>query len=188
MSQAQMPPMDLAEMKSLVQSARWFSNLGHAVPLAGIIAVTDVEQWKAYSYGHARAEFGLPEQEDALDVFPFRDMEWLPTTQEQADPIHGSHLTTLAREQGSEEEFRAARLDVFRLAQRSLREVPTSPLLKLEHADYSEAARGAALFACRMAASEVVVKQSGFWCAVIPLYHQGHWVMGITPGRDLVVL
>lgn len=180
--------MDLPELKRLVETANWFSNLGHAEPRAGIIPVTDVKQWKAFSTALSSAEFGLAHDEKALEAFPFGDMDSLPTTSGQEDPVHGNRLASLARQQDREAEFRTARLEFFKLAQQSLRPVRDHPLLKVGPTNFNPAARGAALFACRMAASEIVVQEPGLWCSLVRLYHQGNWPMGTTSTGTLVVL
>ena len=87
-----------------------------------------------------------------------------------------------------EAEFKAARLEVFRLALASQRGFPERPALKVGPTDSNEAARMAGRYACRMAASEIIVGQVGFWCEMVRLFHKGHWPLGRLPGGEVVVL
>jgi hypothetical protein len=119
---------------------------------------------------------------------PLGEMEWLPTSPDGLDPIHGRGLETAAHNLNREVEFKAARLEVFRLALASQRTSADQPVLKVGPTDYNEAARMAGRFSCRMAASEIVVDQVGFWCNIVQLYQKGHWPLGRLPSGDVVVL
>jgi hypothetical protein len=180
--------MTLHELKSLIQTARWFANLGCAVAEPGLIAITDMNQWQRFNAALIAAEFRLSFDTSALDEPPFAGMVWLPTSHGQRDPVHGETLATLATEQGRAAECRAARMEVFSLALESQAPVPDQPILIAGPRDHNLAARGAGRFAARMAASEVVVGQIGFWCRIIRLYHKGNWPLGLLPSGDVLVL
>jgi hypothetical protein len=134
------------------------------------------------------AEFGLPHDTRVFEKPPFAQMTWLPMASEGPDPIHGRTLEDTARNLNRESEFEAARIEVFRLALASQRRVPESPALKFGATDLNNPARVAGRFACRMAASEIVVDLVGFWCEMVQLFHKGHWPLGRLPNGEIVVL
>jgi hypothetical protein len=180
--------MDLEHLKIFVQEAQWFTNLGHTSISPGVVVLSDPEQWKQFVRAGTGAEFGLPHNTAPLTTFPFGKLEWLPTSLGEIDPVHENALQTLAQTGGKTAELKAARLEVHKLALRSMRGMTKPPLLKVGGTDLTEAARGAALFACRMAASEIGVEQPGFWCSLMPFYHAGHWPLGRVPSGEIVVL
>ena len=178
--------MTLDELKQLIQTADWFAKVGTANVAHGVVPVTDIA-WRRFMAAATRAEFGLPHDATVFEESPFAGMERLPTANEEADPIHGPALEKAARDLGREAEFKAARLEVFRLALASQRAFPERLVLKVGPADYNEAARMAGRYACRMAASEIIVRQVGFWCETVRFFHKGHWPLGRLPGNAVVV-
>lgn len=178
--------MELDEVKRLVQEAQWFSNLGHATESPGFVPVTGLEEWAGFIGAGVRAEFDLPG--GGTTNGPLWRMDWLPTSPDQDDPVHGSALKALAEALGRSAEFRTARLEMHRLALVTLRGATEHPLLRLGATDLTQAASGAALFACRQAASEAVVSEPGFWCSLLPIYSRGNWPVGKTPTGEVVVL
>jgi hypothetical protein len=179
--------MTLDELKRLIQTADWFAKLGTATVARGVVPVTDFA-WQRFMGAATGAEFGLPHDPAVFEESPFAGMERLPTANEEADPIHGRALEKAARDLSREVEFKAARIEVFRLALASQRGFPERPTLKVGPTDSNEAARMAGRYACRMAASEIVVGQVGFWCELVRLFHQGHWPLGRLPGGEIVLL
>lgn len=182
--------MDLDTLKHLIQTTSWFSNLGHAHPLEVSGIGISVEQWKQIFTFSTEAEFGLPYDATVLETIPFIDFDWLPTTVYQSDPIHKENLAEQARKEGKENAFKSARLEIFRLTQRALRGASEHPLFIVGSAssNLTGAARGAALFACRAAAAELVLGQPNFWCDIVLLYHAGNWPFGTTKSGDTLVL
>jgi hypothetical protein len=179
--------MTLDDLKRLIETADWFAKLGTAIVAPGVVPVADFD-WQRFMGASMGAEFGLPHDAAAFAESPFAGMERLPTANEEADPIHGQALEKAARDLSREAEFKAARLEVFRLAIASQRAVPERPALKVGPTDSNGAARMAGRYACRMAASEIVVGQVGFWCEMVGLFHKGHWPLGRLPGGEVVVL
>lgn len=179
--------MTLDELKQLIETAEWFANLGKAKVAPGIVPVMESE-WQQLVRVAVDAEFGLPQDASLRGEPPFPDMIWLPTANDEPDPIHGRSLEDAARQLNREGELKAARIEVFRLALTSQRSVPERPALKIGATDSNNAARMAGRFACRMAASEIVVNQVGFWCGIVRLFHKGHWPLGRLPGGEIAVL
>ena len=179
--------MSLDELKRLIQTAQWFANLGAAISAPKLVWMTE-PAWRRLTVAAMCAEFGLPYDPSIFDELPFAEMERLPTGNDEPDPIHGDSLDTAARELGREVEFKAARLDAFRSALASQRAFPDRPILKVGATDSNEAARSAGRFACRMAASEIVVGQVGFWCEMVKLFHEGRWPLWRLPCGEVVVL
>jgi hypothetical protein len=180
--------MILDEMLVLVQTTPWFSNLDRATAQHALLPVTDLGQWQRFVGARTLAEFSLPHEPAAFDRHPFGQMSWLPSAQDQADPIHGDSLIAAARAQGQEAEYKTAHLEIFKAAAASQRGVSDQPILKVGASDFNDVARSAGKYACRMAASEVVVGRVGFWCGLIRVYHQGNWPMGLLPSGEVAVL
>jgi hypothetical protein len=180
--------MLLDELLFLVQMTPWFSNLGRATAQQGLIPITDLGQWQRFIEALTSAEFGLPHDATAFEMPPFAQMSWLPSAHDEADPIHGDSLIEIARAQGREPEFKIARLEIFKAAAASQRGAFDQRILKVEASDLNEVARSAGKYACRMAASEIVVGRVGFWCRLIRVYREGNWPMGLLPSGDVVVL
>jgi hypothetical protein len=62
-----------------------------------------------------------------------------------------------------------------------------NPLLKVGPHDSTNAARGGALFAMRMAAVEIVVDKQQFWCCLVSLFETGFWRRGLTKSSEILV-
>jgi hypothetical protein len=180
--------MTLADLYKLVETAQWFSRLGGGVATSEVVAVTDHEAWRRYFSASTGAEFMLPHDEAALTNQVLGRMTWLPTTATQEDPIHGDRLSVTAAERGETANLRAARLQVTRFLLKSLRPVEKPPLLQVGPTNLEGAARGAAQYAFRQAAVEVLLQCEGFWCSVAQIYHIGNWPMGRLPDGRLVIL
>ena len=133
--------MDLDGLHNLITKARWFTRAGNT------------------SHGH------LPLQ-SVRDSF---DWDWLPTSRDQDDPIHGDSLL----------KHRESELECAKLVMVSLRTVSDSvPALTDGPNDFTNAAKGGAQFAGRMAAREMCNNACGKWCMVVELYSRGWWPCG----------
>ena len=141
--------MTAQELQSLLAAAAWFSRCG----------------------GPAATIHDLLGESDVW--------EWLPTSQEQPDPVHGDAYVKVAANLGRNEQRRAAELAAARSTLLSLRVLPdrVPALVKGPH-DLTGAARGAATYAARMAAREITVGRPGFWCDAVRLFHDGYWPCG----------
>jgi hypothetical protein len=179
--------MTLDDLKRLIETAKWFANLGNALAAPGLVPVA-ISDWLSFIQASTRAEFGLSHDASVFEKAPFMGMNWLPTSNEQPDPIHGQGLDDAARRLNREGEYKAARLEAYRLALASQRKIPEVPTLKIGATDTNEAARMAGRYACRMAASEIVVDQAGCWCEIATLFHKGHWPLGQSPSGAIVTL
>lgn len=111
--------MTLDNLKRLIETAAWFANLGTASPASGLVPVTEAD-WQRFMRAATGAEFGLPHDSAVFEEPPFAEMERLPTAHEESDPIHGRSLEKAASDSGQEAEFKAARLEVFRLTLASI--------------------------------------------------------------------
>ena len=156
--------MDLDSLIAQIESAEWFESLGQYSSDGNSVALA--------SLSPAHSPEGI---------------EWLPTARDEIDPIHGDRLEGKAKEKGLEKEVRSASMEVYKITLKSLRTMRGNPLLKVGNSDSKEAAKGAALFAARRAAAEIVLGEEGFWCTLIPLFGAGHWPCGRLLDRRLVV-
>ncbi|MDC0711151.1 hypothetical protein POL68_21965 [Stigmatella sp. ncwal1] len=173
--------MRLEELKQRIETVRWFSSLGTFPPREGFVPIRDLQAW-------ADAVPGLTEEAAGED--PIADeMDWLPSSQSQEDPVHGNSLAQLAKKLGVEDRLKKARVEFFKAALDSLgKQMTPSPLFVVGPHDFSEAAKGAALFAVRMSVTEILAGKEGFWCSLISLYEEGFWPCGTLSSGQVVVL
>ena len=169
--------MTLEILRELLEHAEWFQKLGQFDGPEGMVALKNLEAWRSEELGVDEVAARIAEE-----------MAWLPTKAGEPDPIHGLRLRETARELEKEEEFRQQGMAIYKLALTSLRAATAHPLLRVGPHNFLEAAKGAAAYAARAAAGELVVGQPGPWCALVDLYARGFWPCGILPNRQVVVL
>ncbi len=168
--------MTLDELIALIKETDWFSRLGDPDVENVYIRISTLAPW-------ANEPTGDEELERTAD-----QMEWLPSSRDQDDPIRGRSLEQRAEVLGKKEEFSRQSLEIYKTTLATLRKFQGHPALKVGPHDFTEAARGAALFAARRSAYEVLVGQPDFWCRLMNIYHAGHWPCGILPNKQIVVL
>jgi hypothetical protein len=155
--------MTLDELNRLITNTAWFSRLTQPDVASQYVRISAIE--------------------DFADA-----MEWLPTSRDQKDPIHGRSLEQRAEVLGKTQDFLQRTLEIYKTTLTALRRFEGHPALKAGSHDFSEAARGAALFAARRAAYEILLGDPGFWCGLMDVYRSGHWPCGILPNKQVVVL
>ena len=159
------PPMTLEELKQRTEEANWFTNLG---TYPGSENTTVIKSLDA------------PDVPDAWD--------WLPTTNEEPDPIHVPSLATIAKQQSVYSDYSKIVLENNKITLVSLRKMDeNNPLLRIGAINGVNAARGVALYAIRMAFGEIILKKQGFWCSLLPYYFNGYWPCGLTDDNKLVI-
>jgi hypothetical protein len=168
--------MTLSELNLLIVTTEWFSRLGEPCPEDAYVHISTLAPW-------ANQPTNDKEVEEVADK-----MEWLPSSPEQDDPIHGGSLEERVQALGKKQEFAQKSLEVYRTMLASLRKSGSHPALKVGPHDFTEASRGAALFAVRRAAFEILLGEPGFWCKLMTIYHTGHWPCGMLPNKQIVVL
>jgi len=157
--------MTLEELAAQMDRALWFSRLGQYTPAPGQLTIQTLEAWVDEESRCDRHHQKIAE-----------GMEWLPAQAQDPDPIHADRLPPDERA-----------LVVYKQALASLRPVAANERLKIGPHDFQHVAHGAAAYACRRAALEIVHGQPGFWCALVPLYAAGHWPCGLMPDQTLVI-
>jgi hypothetical protein len=169
--------MTLEELESLLLEANWFEHLAEPLVTSGpFVSISSLAPWADLSTGDETLE----EIADKMD--------WLPSSRDQHDPIYGESLEERSEQLGKREDFSRRSLDIYKKALTSLRRFEGHPALRIGPHDFTEAARGAALFASRRAAYEILLGDSGLWCSILSVYQQGHWPCGILPNSNIVVL
>lgn len=111
-------------------------------------------------------------------------MDWLPSSRDQPDPVHGESLMRLLK--AGEISYHQEVMTNYKLALHALRAVPDRSICSGPH-DFTPAAIGAALYCVRMASLEMLAGRSGFWLAALEIYRAGHWPCGLLPDGTLVV-
>jgi hypothetical protein len=115
-------------------------------------------------------------------------MEWLPTSQADVDPFHGSELLNRIKAVGRSGLLKDWTLNLCKIALAGVRDVRPTPWLKIGATDYSEAAKQGLLFTIRMALAETLAEERGVWCSCCDLYVAGYWPMGRLPRGEIIVL
>jgi hypothetical protein len=169
------------DLRDEIAQIPWFQRLGEPLEEPGIATLANLEPW-------ANAANAADADEDRATHALADAMDWLPTTRDQEDPIHGRSLEEKAKALVREEDLRRESLDIYKRTLASLRGMKPHPLLKVGPHDFSPAAKGAATFAARRAVGELTVEEPGFWCLVMSFYIRGHWPCGILPDKTIVVL
>ncbi len=170
--------MTLEELETLVRETHWFEHLCESMVNNECVQIPSLVPWTNIPTGDANLE-RIADQ-----------MDWLPSSRDQDDddPIHGKSLEERCEQLGKKEVYSRLSLDIYKKALASLRSFEGHPSLKVGPHNFTEAARGAALYACRRAAYEVLLGDCGFWCSAMSVYGQGHWPCGILPNGVVVVL
>lgn len=181
---------NLDRLRASIQDGKWFSRLGGFSSRDRFVAISNHEAWAGFTRMCVATEFGIPvpdvPERDQMDFL--QGMDWMPTSQGDDDPFHGSDLINRIKAEGKSDLLKAWRLDLCKIALAGFRSVGPSPWLKVGPTDYSDAAKQGLLFAIRMALAEIVAERPGIWCSCCDLYVAGHWPMGRLPSGEIVVL
>ncbi len=164
--------MTSQELESLIEEIDWFQNLGTPIAITGAVQIPNLAPWA-----------DSPIASDVAD-----NMDWLPSSHHEVDPIHNGLLRKRAGEMSKEAEIRKRNLKIYKKTQLSLRRFGDHSLLRAGPHHFKGAACGAALFAARHASFEILVDEVGFWCTAMNIYASGHWPCGILPDTTLVIL
>lgn len=160
---------------ALIQSAHFFKNVGTAKSFSGALALSSLAPWGD--------EANASDKDNRIAD----EMEWLPTTQDQADPFYPSGLESQA---GSEDELKAAksyRVKVYKEILARLRDADLAHL-RAGSNNFEESAKGAITYAFRKSATEVALGVEGKWLEVAEFYFKGYWPCGLTKAGILVVI
>ncbi|MFB9240270.1 hypothetical protein IV454_23825 [Massilia antarctica] len=167
--------MTIDDIKVEIEHAKWFSRLGSYSAPTGYLALADLRAWN-------NATFDSSIDERSANIAS--EMDWLPSSREEEDPIHGQRLMKYLEEAGIN--FKAVTLDLYKQSLKSLRSVDGMKICSGPN-DFSQAAIGAALYCVRMAALEVMAGQIGFWCSLLKIFVKGYWPCGMLPDKTVVV-
>lgn len=168
--------MTLSELMAMLDEMPWFKRLAEPGADDRCLYIASLSPWA-----------DEPTSDETLERIADH-MDWLPSSREQDDPIHGRLLEGLAEQIGKKKEISQQCLGVYKRALSSLSDFKGHPALKVGPHDFTEAAKGAALFASRRAAYEILLGKPGFWCHLMQIYYSGHWPCGILPSGQIVVL
>jgi len=167
--------MTLEEIALKISTIKWFSNVGAFPGRAGMQPISDLSAWSELIFAA-----GI----DTRHAIIAADMDWLPTDRSQDDPFNGRVLFDALQE--AEAQTQALVKDLYRQTTKSLRTMDSSKLTSGAH-DFSEAARGGALYCSRMAAIETAIGKPARWLDLLEIYGAGHWPCGRLPNGDIVV-
>jgi len=168
--------MTIEELETLVWATHWFEHLCESMVNYEYVQIPSLGPWTKLSTGDTKLQ-RIADQ-----------MDWLPSSKDEVDPIYGKSLEERCEQRGKKEESSRFSLDISKKALVSLRRFEGQPSLKVGPHNFTEAARGAALYACRRAAYEVLLGDCGFWCSAMSVYRQGRCPCGILPNGVMVVL
>lgn len=165
----------LEDLVTILEESIWFERVGQGNIQGSFVKIATLAPWGQEASNNRDAE-RVADQ-----------MNWLPSSRDQNDPIHGRSLEIRAEAIGLLADHKKRALDICKVALTSLRRFDGNPRLIVGPHDFSEAARAAAVFAARRAAHEILLREPGFWCRAMEIYHLGHWPCGILPSNRLVV-
>ncbi|MGY0218748.1 hypothetical protein ACWJJH_15385 [Endozoicomonadaceae bacterium StTr2] len=166
--------MKYSELIERLDTINWFSNIGQFDSDESKIAIPNLKAWDS-------SEF--PSDLDKNVARIAASMDWLPSSKDQADPINVDALKIALQ---AVPDGKKLVLDAYKLAMKSLREFDKERLQSGPN-DFSEAAKGAALYCVRMAAMESLTDKSGFWTDLIDSYAEGYWPCGLLSDGTVVV-
>ncbi len=113
------------------------------------------------------------------------EWDWLPSSRDQDNPFEVT-FSDSSMKMSSEKD---AEKRVYRAALKSLRKIGVAhPNLVDGANNYTESFKGAALFACKLTAREVSLKQPGQWLDIVGLYEKGRWPCGLRKTGEIVTL
>jgi hypothetical protein len=171
----------IEELKERIRMTDWFSRIGQR-DFAGrsdFIHLPSLEEWRNIT--------GILPDEPVPILFE-AGMTRLPTGRDEEDPIHRNTMKERAKALGKEKEFSREAMDVYKTTLNALSPFQGHQLLVVGPHDFTEGARGAALYAARQATYETLLGEPGFWCRAIDVFHSGHWPFGLMPDGRIVVL
>jgi len=161
------PPSTITTLKQQIERTNWFIRSRTFPEAANVIALRTLKTSESSNSD---------------------EWDWLPTTFASLDPIHIPELSTVARQNGRYDDYRIVVKEVYKVALVSLRKMDDHNLLfRVDASNVAPAVRGAALFAARSAAGEIVLEIPGFWCSIMPYYFNGYWPCGLADDKRLVI-
>lgn len=167
--------MKINEVKEMVKYANWFALLGSYQAQQGRLSISHLHAW----------DFDVFDASiDSKHMYIAENMDWLPTTRDQEDPIYGVDLIQAFK--SFEPEVRAQVMDVYREAMKSLRNIHSIHLVSGSN-NFTDAAIGAACYCSKMAAIETVIDKQGVWCDLLYFYNHGYWPCGVMPNGGIVI-
>ena len=168
--------MTLEDLRLQVQKTDWFEHLSEPISVNETVHIPNLNPW-----AH------IPTGDDRLEQIADQ-MDWLPSSRDQNDPIHGEAFEKRSEKLDQKQNHSRQCLEIYKVALASLRKFDGHSSLKVGPHDFTEAARGSALYAARRAAYEILLDECGFWCSMMTIYSEGHWPCGILPDGSVVVL
>ncbi|SJN58283.1 hypothetical protein VR7878_02755 [Vibrio ruber DSM 16370] len=167
--------MTYDELIEKLMNMNWFSNVGQFSRVdESKISLPNFSAWDSATFS--------PDLDEKLASIA-ANMDWLPTTRDQIDPVNGNKLKNELKNIPNGKEMV---MDAYKLAMKSLRNFDKSKF-KSGSNDFSEAAKGSALYCVRMAAIESLICQPGFWSELLDLYSDGYWPCGVLHNKIIVV-
>lgn len=166
--------MKYDELIEKLNRINWFSKVGQFDGDERKTAIPSLAAWDSVEFS--------PELDKSI-IRIVSNMDWLPTTRDQENPINGD---ALRKSLSSVKDGKKLVMDAYKLAMRSLREFDKEKF-KSGSNDFSEAAKGAALYCVRMAAMEALISKPGFWTELFDSYSEGYWPCGILNDGTVVI-
>jgi len=167
--------MNVEIIKQSIIQAKWFSQIGNCFPGDGMLAVPNLQAWNTKIFNS-----DIGEREACIAA----NMDWLPSSITDSDPIHGSALRNYLEE--NQIDYRPVLKEISQLCIKSLRIVADDAITCGPH-NFTKAAKDAALYCARVAAMESMANKPGRWCDLLTLYEGGYWPCGLMPNGSLVV-
>ena len=168
--------MKIEELEEAINQINWFSKLGEFSEVNGFIPIKTLSTWQS--------ETAVVDEyhEKIAD-----EMTWLPSVLDMPDPFHQQSLKDLAEKQDKLKIFKENTVNIYKITLKNFRTFQEISALKTGSHNFNPVAKGAALYAFRMAAGEIVLEMENYWCSLVPIYCGGNFPCGILPDRRIVV-
>ena len=156
-----------------LKDIEWFINIGKYEDSSNAVSNSSLDAWDSDKFN------------DGINpnyAFIAANMDWLPTTRDQINPINSDILDA---------EFinvlngKKLVMAAYKIALKSLRSF-NKEKFKSGPNNFSESAKGAALYCIRMAAKECLLDKPGFWTNLFSIYVKGHWPCGLINNKIVV--
>ncbi|MCF5715940.1 hypothetical protein ACDH53_26515 [Pseudomonas tremae] len=154
-----------AELATIEKSC-FFSKMGVLLP----------DEERIISIENVRKVFVEPSELDFKGCYD--EVEWLPTSPTQDDPFY-----ELPK---SPKELTELRIKINKAVMAATKSLEKNSFLCAPH-DFSVAARNGICFAFRQYVSERYYGLGDHWKEIVEIYYKGHWPIGFTKDKLVVI-
>ncbi|KAA3667032.1 hypothetical protein [Pectobacterium carotovorum] len=158
--------VDITEEIKKIEAANFFSLMG----------VNNLHEGDVILIENVRKVFIEPSDADFKGLY--KKTEWLPTSPTQDDPFY--------KKQVNPKDLIELRKEINKYVITATRELNKDNFISSPH-DFSVAARNAICFSFRQLITERFFSLGNRWERITDIYYSGHWPVGFTKERYIVI-